>query len=579
MSAIAPTEKPPEKIFRVLQVEDNPGYARLIESLLDGFDRYRFDLVHVEKLDDALRRIRDTEFDIVLLDLSLPDSGGLATLETVYQAAPELPIILLTNTDAEEITLKAVQYGAQDFLVKGQFNGQLLMRVIWYAVDRKQAELDLAYMAQHDPLTGLANRQLFLDRLEQAILRARRNRTLLALLYLDLDHFKSINDNLGHEFGDLLLQQVAERIQSRVRAQDTVARLGGDEFTVILEDVADRESVVGVTRKIIDALSGRFPLREHELYTNTSVGIAVYDGGNVIDARRLLKEADMAMYRAKQQPGSYVLFFSRDMDRTSNVRTRIENALRDALAREEFELEYQPQVDVQTGRLVGAEALLRWRNTGFGECPVGEIIDILEQIGMIAPVGRWVLETACRQWRAWADAGVVDPDSTVSVNFSARQFWQQNLVGLIGETLARTGLEAGQLDLELTESLLLKNNESNVRTLTALDESGVSVTIDDFGTGFSSLSYLKHFPISRLKIDRSFVRDILQNEEDAAIASAIIELARNLRKSVVAEGVDSLAKVRFLQQRGCRVFQGNYFSRPLPAGRFVEFRRSETGRR
>lgn len=559
----------PEKVFRVLQVEDDAGYARLIELLLRQFERYRFDLVHVPTLTEALEQIHEQPFDIVLLDLSLPDSRGLATLERMYQMAPELPIVLLTCTKNDTTSLQAVQCGAQDYLVKGEFNADLLMRVIWYAIDRKRAERDLAHLAQYDPLTGLANRQLFIDRLEQAILRARRSRSLLGLLYLDVDGFKAINDEQGHDIGDQLLQRLAIRVQGCVRAEDTVARLGGDEFTVIVENVSDKAALEGIAAKIVDSISEGFRLRGRALFTAVSIGATLYDGGRVLDVKRLIKQADMAMYRAKRRAGSHMVFFTDEMDRASRARGRIENALRDALSTEQFELEYQPQVDVVTGRLAGAEALLRWRNSEFGHAPVSDFIAILEQIGAIGSVGEWVLGTACRQWRLWCESGEVDPHSTVSVNFSARQFWQYDVVRLVDTVLGQTGLAAHQLDVELTETALLRNTERNVSTLEALRSRGVSVTIDDFGTGFGSLSYLKYFPIDRLKIDRSFVQDILDNEQDVAIASAIIDLARNLGLSVIAEGVDTWDKARLLYERGCGIFQGFYFSRPLPAASFL----------
>lgn len=574
MFSIGKTHGSPEKVFRILQVEDNAAYARLVALLLEKFDRYRFDLMQLNTLKEAIDAVNDHTFDAVLLDLELPDSQGLVTLERMCHAAPELPIVLLTCNKQQAVTLPAVQYGAQDYLIKGEFDADLLMRVICYAIDRKQAEIDLARLAQYDPLTGLANRQLFVDRLEQAIIRTHRNHSLLGLLYMDLDHFKSINDSLGHDFGDLLLEQTADRIQSSVRAQDTVARLGGDEFTVILENVSDRDAVLHIAEKIIESISEHFLLREHEIFTTSSVGATLYNHEEDIDARRLIKRADLAMYRAKQHAGNMVVFFNQDMDKESKTRVRVEVALRNAIMRDEFEVEYQPQVDITTGKIIGAEALLRWRNSEFGDKPIGEIINILEQIGMINVVGEWVLNSACSKWQIWRRSGYVDSNASISVNLSARQLWQHDVVEVVRQTLNRTGLPPHLLDLELTENLLLKNTERNVQTLKALRDLGVGITIDDFGTGFCSLAYLKHFPIGRIKIDRSFIRDILDSEQDRAIASAIIELAQNLSLKVIAEGVDSWEKVRLLYARGCRYFQGNQFGEPLSERRFVERCRS-----
>ena len=570
MLNIGSTQGKAEKSFRILQVVDNVAYARLVVLLLSRSDRYRFEVMQVNSLKLAINASHEHPFDAVLLDLELPDSQGLATLERMCHAAPELPVVLLTSTKQEAISLQAVQYGAQDYLVKGEFDAELLTRAICYAIDRKQAETDLARLAQFDPLTGLANRQLFVDRLEQAIIRAKRNNSLLGLLYMDLDNFKSINDSLGHDFGDLLLEQTAERIQSSVRARDTVARIGGDEFTVILENVADKSAVAGIADKIIESISRHYLLRGHEILTTTSVGAVLLQNTHDLDAKRLIKQADLAMYKAKQHAGNMVLFYDSDMDDDAKTRIRIEVALRNALLREQFELEYQPQVDVSAGKIIGAEALLRWRNPEFADNPIEHIIGVLEQIGLIGVVGEWILDTACSKWETWRRCGYLHQDASISVNLSARQFWQHDLVSIVKQTLKRTGLPARLLDLELTENLLQKNTERNIQSLEALRELGVSITIDDFGTGYCSLAYLKHFPISRIKIDRSFVREIIESEEDRAIASAIIELARNLNMKIIAEGVDSWEKIRLLHARGCRYFQGNQFSLPLTEKQFVE---------
>ncbi len=568
MVSLPTVECVPEKTFRILQIEDNPAYARLVELMLEKTQRYQCHLVHVRSLDDAVDRLQEQAFDVVLLDLSLPDSEGLVTLERTYNAAPELPIILLTASKDDDVSLQAVQFGAQDYLVKGEFNAELLIRVISYAIDRKQAELDLMHMAQYDALTGLANRHLFMDRLEQALIRSKRSKTALALLYLDLDHFKSINDTLGHDFGDLLLHSVAQRLQSCVREQDTVARLGGDEFTVILEQVGDQHTAWNIGNKIIQSIAEAFFLHGHEIFTTASIGVALFNGDEDISAKSIIKQADTAMYYTKEQGKDGMLLFTADMDEQTKSRLSVEQELRHALSRKQFELVYQPQIDLHSGCLLGAEALLRWRHPEFGDMPVQEFIPLLESTGLIVSVGEWALKTACQQWQEWTDAGFLPLESTVSVNFSARQFWQKNLYQTVTRILAETGLSPAQLDLELTESLLLKHNDENIQALEALRRMGVSLTIDDFGTGFSSLTYLKYFPINRLKVDRSFVKDILQSQDDMAIATAIINLASDLNLQVIAEGVDSKAKVDLLQSRGCTLFQGYYFSEPLSVEHF-----------
>ncbi len=558
-----------DRILWVLQVEDNPAYARLVELMLEKDDQCRYCIVYVKTLNDALTKLYQRDFDVILLDLRLPDSEGLVTLERMCNAAPELPIILLTCSKEEEVSMQAVQFGAQDYLVKGEFDADLLKRTITYAIDRKESERDLVRLAQYDSLTSLANRHLFFDRLEQAVIRAKRNKSLLALLYIDLDLFKSINDNLGHDFGDILLQATAGRLQSCVRAQDTVARLGGDEFTVILENVSDERAVTVIAQKIVSAISEPLQEKDHEIFTTASVGITIFAGDEDLDAKHLIKQADTAMYWVKQQGRDKFLFFDESMDKATKSRVTIEKELRYALSREQLELKYQPLFNVQTGKLAGAEALLRWNHPKFGGCSASDFIPILEHMGLIVQVGEWVLHTACEQWETWRLGGNIDAGCAISVNFSARQFWQRDLQDMVLRTLLDTGLPAAQLDLGLTEGLLLKNDEGNIEILRALHDMGVKLTIDDFGTGFSSLADLKNFPINSLKVDHSFVKDILGNKQDIAIASAIINLARDLNLQVSAEGVDSREKVDVLHAKGCSIFQGNYFSEPLAATDFA----------
>lgn len=427
--------------------------------------------------------------------------------------------------------------------------------------ERKRTEDRLSFLANFDPLTGLPNRALFNDRLTQAMLHADRSGEQVALLFLDLDNFKHINDTFGHSEGDELLRQVARRLQSVVRQEDTVSRLGGDEFTIILEDLRHEEIAARVADEILQLSTQPYKLQSREFYVSPSIGIALYpqDGD---DVQSLLMSADAAMYRAKENGRNNYQYFNKDISVAAQEQMALGMLLRGALARGEFALHYQPQVDTRDGRIIGFEALLRCNSTERGMIPPNVFIPILEDSGQIIPVGEWVLREACR-WAAGLDCpGQRRPG--VSVNISARQFRQPDLVDVIAATLHETGLAAGRLELEITESCLV-DAEDQLLTMQRLKALGVQLSIDDFGTGYSSLSYLKRFPVDRLKIDASFVRDVPENADDAAIVTTIIGLARNLGMEVIAEGVESDAQMAFLTRQGCNEIQGYLIARPMPA--------------
>lgn len=427
--------------------------------------------------------------------------------------------------------------------------------------ERHTFESKLAYMATHDALTGLPNRTLFNDRLEQALAHASRNDRLVALMFLDLDRFKNINDTLGHDIGDLLLKAVAERLKACVRADDTLARLGGDELTLIMDDLDHVDSATIVAQKILFALEQPFHLAGHEIFISGSIGITFYPFDD-IEAGELVKNADTAMYSAKNLGGNNFQFYTAKMNAMVRSQLDMETRLRYALERNELFLHYQPQIDLESGRILSVEALLRWQNPELGLVPPAQFIPIAEDTGLILPISEWVLRAACAQAVAWQKAGL--GMICVAVNLSARQFAQPDLVEMINSILDETGLEACDLDLELTESMVMHSTERTITTMHQLKRLGVLISIDDFGTGYSSLSYLKRFPIDILKIDRSFVRDITINPDDAAIASAIIAMAHNLKLKVIAEGVETAEQLVFLRDHRCSAVQGYYFSEPLP---------------
>lgn len=440
----------------------------------------------------------------------------------------------------------------------GQVSGSI--GVATDITERKRTEERLSFLANFDPITRLPNRSLFNDRLEHAMQQADRAGTLVALLFLDLDNFKSINDTLGHGQGDELLRQVAERLRATVRISDTVSRLGGDEFTIIVENLANEDEVTRVAGDILQQSSIPYTLQASELYVTPSIGISLYpqDGDNV---QELVMNADAAMYRAKENGRNNFHFFNKEISRGAQDRLELSTLLRGALARQEFSLHYQPQVAIDDGRIIGFEALLRWHCDARGSTPPDVFIPILEETGLINSVGEWVLNAACR-WAA-SLGSTVEPSPSIAVNLSARQFRQPDLAGSVAKALRASGLPPGRLELEITESSLL-DVESHLETMDSLKKLGVRLSIDDFGTGYSSLSYLKRFPVDRLKIDASFVRDVAGDPDDAAIVTTIIGLAHNLDLRVIAEGVESPAQLEFLQAQGCDEIQGYLIARPMP---------------
>lgn len=429
-------------------------------------------------------------------------------------------------------------------------------------VEREEAERRVRWQSQHDALTGLPNRVLFQDRLEEMLEAARTHNRTLAVLFLDIDRFKHINDTLGHTAGDSLLREVAERLTGCLRSEDMLARMGGDEFTVLLPDLPSPADVGRVAQKLLETLQGPREINGHEFYITASIGVSLYptDG---LDMQTLLRHADMAMYRAKEQGRGNMALYTEAMNVSAFERLVLEASLRKAMEAGELRLHYQPLVELRTGNIIGVEALVRWQHPELGLVPPSKFIPIAEETGLIVPLGEWVLKTACAQAAVWHGQGL---RLQIGVNLSARQFEQPGLVDMVEETLRETGLSARWLNLELTESTIIRNHEYASQTLRQLKELGITISIDDFGTGYSSLSYLCRFPLDALKVDRSFITSLTDNNKDQAVVKGLIDLAHDLDLDVVAEGVETEAQEASLRSLGCNIIQGFLFSPPIPSG-------------
>jgi diguanylate cyclase (GGDEF)-like protein len=560
-------------IKTLLLIEDNLGDARLLREMLNGQTSFNTQLTQLDSMTAAEAHLPKHTVDIILLDLGLPDAQGLEAIRRAHAAAPGTPLVVLTGLDDESVALQALQLGAQDYLIKGQIETRGLLRALRYAIERKAMESaalamarQMAHAAEHDFLTGLPNRTLLNDRISQAIALARRQARKVAVLFLDLDGFKHINDSLGHPVGDKLLQSVAKRLVACIRGSDSVSRQGGDEFVVLLLDLEHVEDAAVTARRMLEAVALPHSVNRHDLHVTASIGVSVYpDDG--LDADTLIKNADTAMYQAKENGRRSFQFFKPAMNVRAVERQFIEEGLRRALERGELGLHYQPKVNLMTGAIVGAEALLRWTHPTRGPIAPAQFIPVAEECGLILPIGAWVLREACTRAQSWMKAGL--PVTTMSVNVSAMEFRDKNFLDGLFAILAETGHDPRFLELELTESVLMKRAELTASILQNLRKRGVQVAIDDFGTGYSSLSYLRKFPVDALKIDQSFVRQISTAGDDTTIVKAVIGMARNLKLRVIAEGIETLEEVAFLRAYRCEEAQGYYFSRPLPAEQFA----------
>jgi diguanylate cyclase (GGDEF)-like protein len=566
----------------VMMVDDEPTTLEVIQTFLEESGYQSF--IATSQSTHAVEMILQERPDVVLLDLIMPEVSGFDIL-TRIRADIRLrytPVIVLTSAVDANTKLKALELGATDFLAKPVDPSELVLR-LRNTLAFKAYQDRLAY---YDTLTGLPNRRMFLARLDWALEHAKRHKQLCALLYIDLDRFKQINDSLGYRVGDSLLRAVAQKLEHCVRDSDTVARLvgkqslctlshlGGDEFTVLLFDMNQVEHAALVARRILRTMAEAFHVDNHELFLTPSIGIAVFpNDGEEIDT--LLKNSDMAMSHAKQRGRNTFAFYSKEINARSSERLTLENQLRKALDREELTLHFQPKIDIASGQVCGAEALLRWQHPQLGMVPPAQFIPLAEEAGLINSIGEWALHAACAASKAWERARL--GPLPIAVNVSSLQFQQRGFLQVIRRALESSGIEPQYLMLELTESTFMENVRDNLKTLHTIKEMGLKLSIDDFGTGYSSLSYLKRFPLDELKVDRSFVADIPADADSVAIVSAIIAMAHSLGLHVVAEGVEAEQQLTFLKEKACNTYQGYLYSKPVTDQEFRTLIRRSLG--
>ncbi|HEY8027628.1 MAG TPA: EAL domain-containing protein [Burkholderiaceae bacterium] len=539
----------------ILIVDDMSMDAGALLDLLGG-DSHRIRLAN--NSETALLAIGAAVPDLILLGVNAVESDGLdlcRSLKTKAEYAA-IPVIMLSAHDDVRKKIAAFDLGCVDFLVKPFAVEEIRARIHFQLRQKRERDL-LGFRAGHDPLTGLPNRNLLLDRLHQAVSYAERYERRVAVAYIDLDKFKFVNDTLGHEAGDQLLIEVARRLLSCVRESDSVARIGGDEFVVVLYDQATEDITMHAMQRILQSIAEPVVINEGEIRTSCSIGFSFYpqDGR---DVETLLKNADTAMYRAKELGRNNFQFFTPELTERINQRIALEKHLRGALGRKEFLLHYQPRVDLRTGKIVGLEALLRWQHAELGMVEPMRFIELAEEIGLMSQIGQWVLQTACEQQKKWQRDKVAT--LPMAVNISRLHFMQSDFVDQVQAALIAAGMEPQFLELEISESLSMQDPLATIRVLRQLKDLGVRLVVDDFGTGYTNLNFLKQFPLDNIKLDQSFVCDIGRNPEDLAISDAVIAMAHSLHLRVTAEGVESASQLALLADRGCDEFQGHYFS-------------------
>ncbi len=549
----------------VILADDDPSIRLMVRHVLESED---YDIIEAADGLEAIKAVEKHNPALVLLDAVMPGIDGFTTCQQIKDKGyKDIPVMMITGLDDDASVERAYDVGAIDFITK-PIKWAVLKHRVRSVVAKVIAERKVQLLAYRDTLTQLPNRLLFADRLEQAVIRADRHREAMALMLVDVDDFKLVNDSFGHDAGDKLIKAIGQLLLRSLRRADTVARLGGDEFAVIVEGIDGPEDAISIADNLTTILEHNVKLDDQETFTSASVGIAVfpYDGK---DARTLLKNADTAMFRAKEKGRHCFQFYKPEMSVTAMERLDLENSLRRALKGNEFVIHYQPTVDIHKNEVVGDEALLRWQHPDKGIIIPNDFVPLAEECGLIIPIGEWLITTACKQLKAWQDAGL--ENQNISINISPRQFRDQDIVGLFTRELATHGLSGSCFTIEITESTLIDNVGVAERILNKLHDMGMTISLDDFGTGFASLAYLKDFPVDVVKIDREFISGIPDNEEDSQIVAAIAGLTRGLKLRLLAEGVENERQLGVLKGLGCQLGQGYYWSKALPPDQYEQF--------
>ena len=544
----------------ILVVDDDPAIRLVIRHAMQQNGYQVIEASNgLEAVQYSIRQIPD----LILMDAVMPEMDGFRATEEIrkIEACDDTPILMATSLDDDDSISRAFSVGACDYITK-PFNWSVLKHRVRRMLQAANAQRRIQHLAYHDALTGLPNRMLFMDRIDQAISRAQREKGQFALLFIDIDHFKVINDSMGHDAGDQLLNLISIRLREILRKSDTVARLGGDEFTVIIEYLQHPDDVIQITKNILSALDLPAEVNGKEVYVGGSIGIAMYpqDGENF---GVLLKNADTAMYKAKDLGRNTFQFYASEMSHKAMQRLELENQIRTALKEDQFEVYYQPKVNLQNNKCIGVEALVRWNHPQRGLISPDDFVPLAEEIGLITQLDEWVMKAACLQFMQWKQQGYTLQN--LSVNISSRHFKEGNLIEYCTTLLEMTGIAPECLEIELTESALVDNYSNAKYILDKLHTMGLRIALDDFGTGYASMAYLKEFPFDTVKIDRSFIRDIPQDHEDAAIVTAMIQLSQALKLNIVAEGIETDQQRLFLYENACGYGQGYLWSRPVSA--------------
>ncbi len=551
-------------ITKIIIADDDPSIVLLLKHILlsEGYN-----VTEAKTGNEVIEHCKETYFDLAILDIVMPDMNGIDACRFIRNQLTESPpVLMITSLDDDVSIDQAFSAGATDYITK-PINWSVFKNRVKRLIEAEKARKTVKKLEYHDHLTGLPNRTLLMDRLELSTYRAKRNKTHVALIMIDIDNFKLINETLGHDNGDMLLQSVAKRLQKDLRETDTLSRTDGDEFSIIIENIEHAESVALIVKNLSRLLEHTITLADQSIHIKASIGIALYpqDGD---DIGTLLRNADIALYRAKERGQNLYQFFSPDLSKRALRRLDLENSLRHAIENNELVVYYQPKIELTSGKASGMEALVRWQHPEKGLIPPDEFIPIAEETGLIVQLGEWVIRTACKNFSQWKKDEL--PVDNISINVSARQFKEQDLVSLFQEVLQQTELDANYIEIELTESALLNNEDHAESKLNQLHNMGIKISIDDFGTGYASLSYLKRLPIDILKIDRSFTDGILNDPDDIAIINAITGLAQAMNLQLVAEGIETIEQLEKIRELEINYGQGYYWSPPCPSEKYKD---------